>query len=179
MNKELKQMLKFTSLVMLILLVMINLGGLIKRPPKELTANYVSWRINDNRLNAQSMDGSSEKGSYPSIKSHQALSLVAIKKQHKLYLMHNRQVLYIFNADINMKARHQLTAGELRGTSIYYQTNDNKSIVAHDWLGINNGGNIESKVRRDQRIDNTIELSAADAEWMYKKLPKSVSLTIY
>lgn len=62
MNREIKQMLKFSISIVLIELVFVNLGGIVNQPPAELKISYASWRVHTNRLRAIQIDQSSEKG---------------------------------------------------------------------------------------------------------------------
>lgn len=42
MNREIKQMLKFSISIVLIELVFVNLGGIVDQPPAELKTGYAS-----------------------------------------------------------------------------------------------------------------------------------------
>lgn len=58
MNREIKQMLKFSISIVLIELVFVNLGGIFNQPPTELKTSYASWRVHTNRLRTLQIDQS-------------------------------------------------------------------------------------------------------------------------
>ena len=80
MNREIKQMLKFSISIVLIELVFVNLGGIVNQPPAELKTSYASWRVHTNRLRALQIDQSSEKGAYPRLSSRH-LTMAAFPKK--------------------------------------------------------------------------------------------------
>ncbi|WP_109588178.1 hypothetical protein [Limosilactobacillus mucosae] len=86
MNREIKQMLKFSISIVLIELVFVNLGGIVNQPPAELKTSYASWRVHTNRLRAIQIDQSSEKGAYPKLR-RSASYYGCLPKQNKIYIV--------------------------------------------------------------------------------------------
>ncbi|MGQ3490444.1 hypothetical protein ACT5E2_04945 [Limosilactobacillus mucosae] len=179
MNREIKQMLKFSISIVLIELVFVNLGGIVNQPPAELKTSYASWRVHTNRLRAIQIDQSSEKGAYPKL-SGRHLTMAAFPKQNKIYILNNKKVVYILNARINLATgQHQLLVGDFRGPSIFHYNTDGKDIKSINWLSVGQNADIEAEPKLGNHVDDTIQVSKKDAIWLYNNLPKDVRLRIY
>lgn len=186
MNKELKTMLYCAFLILAIIAIVINVVSLSSSGYVEGVTKS-SQRLALNRLKIPRLKHSSEIGGYPRLRKHEDVKLIAVKKDNRLYVVKNHQVIYIINAKIN----HSSTTTRLnaaRGEVAFHVEGKTQSI-AEKWISFDKLGYIETPVSIDgqkvkgnwlkdkSHVPNAIEVSRPDAKWL-QQLPKGTEIVI-
>lgn len=176
----------YTALgILVVLLISVNLTTLISNDYITETTKS-SQRIALNRLRRPHLNRSSEFGKYPELKKKR-ITLLATRKSNRLYVINNQRVLYIVNAEINIKpTRTEINAA--RGEHTVH-VNDNNQSMGDNWLNFGKLGYIESPfsvnnhrvhgnwIKDSYHLPNTIEVSKPDAKWL-QQLPKGTKLVV-
>ena len=185
MNKELKIMIYTALGILVVLLISVNLATLISNDYINETTKS-SQRIALNRLRRPHLNRSSELGKYPDLKKKR-ITLLAIRKSNRLYVINNHRVLYIVNAEINLKPSCTVINAARGEHTVHVK--DNTQSMGVNWLNFGKLGYIESPVsvnthrvhgnwiRNSHHLPNTIEVSKTDAKWL-QQLPKGTKLIV-
>lgn len=185
-NHELKRMLESALGLLAGCLVVLNLVSL--NPHHYLaTATVSSQRLALNRLKPPHLNQASEHGKYPRLSSHDKVKLIALRKQNRLYVIRNHQVIYLMNAQINFKPTTTVI-NAAHGTAAIH-VNYQHQQMGTNWTSFGQIGYLEAPfsiqghrvhgnwLRLKATIPNTIEVSRPDAHWL-QQIPQGTALTI-
>lgn len=189
MNKEFKNLLIISVSLLFMFILIFNIYAYHSNnylPQASRTSQIISY----NRLRSPNIHRASEKWTYPSLKNKQ-LMLIALKKPQQVLVINIKEhrVIYVVHAKVNLPAQSQpARILHARGQQIYH-INGSQQATAKCWLGINNGGYIETPVTgmdgqhaprnlyKAPSIKNTIQVSEPDAKWL-QSVPKNTPLLI-
>lgn len=189
MNKEIKHLLLISVTLFLISIFIFNIYTYhaTNFVPQASKASQI---INRTRLRSPNINRPSEKWTYPNV-NNSHIELIALKKPQQVLVINSNshRVIYIVHAQINLPAQKSpLHILHARGQQIYH-INGSRQAVSKNWLGISNGNYIETPVtdmnshhvshnlRKVPRVENTIQVSHADAKWL-QALPENTPLLV-
>lgn len=185
MNQELKQLLKVSFTMLTIFILIIN--GLVLMRTQQLTfATHSSVIIQTNRLKHPNINHPSA-ALPPHRLPSKSVQLIAMKNQHKLYVVSHHRVIYIAHAYINHQPG-KLTIHRARGQQLDYQ-HPNLTATANHWISLGNDNFISTPATINKRpvtknwlkmnhhLPQTIEVSKPDA-LLLQQLPQGTTLEI-
>ncbi|MCQ2569789.1 MAG: hypothetical protein MJ139_02635 [Limosilactobacillus sp.] len=185
MNQELKQLLKVSFTMLTIFILIIN-GLALMRTQKLTFATNSSVIIQTNRLKHPNINHPSATLPPHRLPS-KSVQLIAMKHQHKLYVVSHHRVIYITHAYINHQAG-RLTIHHPRGQQLAYHRSS-LTASANNWISlggdnfisapamINGHPSAKNWLKMKQHLPHTIEVSKPDA-LLLQQLPQGTTIRI-
>lgn len=186
-NPKLKQLWQLAFPTLAIVLIIINVAAWI-HPHTQLNGiSYASQIKAESRLRRPNVNHASYIGGYPRLTIRGHLTVVALPKEHLLYLTNKSKVLYAFHATIDVPSSREVINGSYGQQNVHVIHGQEN--VAINWTSFGSHYYIEAPesisgqkvhgnwVKQNTKLPNTILVSKSDARFL-QHLPSGSSVVV-